>query len=136
MLLKEKQKEFFFLSFQFSAQLSPPLFRARPVFPSPCPAWAEPSNPPLAQQARVSARAACLSLRVTDAAGPCVGASSSSPRRAIFFLVHHRSNPPPISLPSLFRAPQGYKSRMPHPSALYCTEAGDRHRPEEAMREP
>jgi hypothetical protein len=43
---------------------------------------------------------------------------------------------PPQSLLSLFRAPPGYKSRMPHPSTPSCTEAEDRHRPEEATLEP
>jgi hypothetical protein len=107
------------------------LLTTRDPFPSPpLPAWAEPSQWP---NARAPPSFLCSSLTPRAC---LLGTPSSSPRRRqISFLVHHRSNLPPISFPSLFRAPPAYISRVPHPSAISCTEAEDWRRLEEATLE-
>jgi hypothetical protein len=92
---------------------------------------------PTAGPARVSTRAAFLSLPDADAAGPRVRRLLPSHANVGYLsLFTTESNPPPYLSPSLFRASPGYINRVPHPSAPSCTKAEDRHRPEEATLEP
>jgi hypothetical protein len=93
-----------------------PSFTAWPVFASPSPASRfGPSPASAAGPAR--ARATCLSLRVTNAAGPRVGRLLPPHAGRISFSCSTDRNPSPnLSFPFL-EPPSSYISRMPSPTA-------------------